>query len=339
MEEISSIIYKSIYLICKIIFLGDFFDQEEGSGGNFPTDDEDYRDPILVESPTIPTTRPKTTTTTTTTTTTSTTPLPVVSIFDDPYEGSGDHLIDDELEGSGGCDDEDDEDCQSKTVPTIPTINIPTSTIPKSVDQNPITIFDPTTKSSTSTSTTSTTTSTTTTTTTTATSITTERSSPTSRPSTPSTSSATPPPSTSSPPSTNNVGGSKTNHGFGPNKEKVPTVLVEHRILVVILYSAIVFCLVLGIIVSFCLLMRCRKQEQNEVSSDTASSDLPIIKADAKRYTAQIVARRTSDSPPPLPDLKLFDEAPKSDFNRSRSGGSLRKSKRDLKPPVNPNWL
>jgi len=85
--------------------------------------------------------------------------------------------------------------------------------------------------------------------------------------------------------------------------------------------------------------MRCRKQEQNEVSSDTASSDLPIIKADAKRYTAQIVARRTSDSPPPLPDLKLFDEAPKSDFNRSRSGGSLRKSKRDLKPPVNPNWL
>jgi hypothetical protein len=41
----------------------------------------------------------------------------------------------------------------------------------------------------------------------------------------------------------------------------------------------------------------------------------------------------------PLPDLKLFDEAPKSDFNRSRSGGSLRKSKRDLKPPVNPNWL
>ena len=51
-------------------------------------------------------------------------------------------------------------------------------------------------------------------------------------------------------------------------------------------------------------------------------------------------SRRISDSPPPLPDLKLFDEAPKnSDFNRSRSGGSLRKSKRDLKPPVNPNWL
>ena len=36
----------------------------------------------------------------------------------DPYEGSGDDL-DDGLEGSGGCDDEDDEDCQSKMVPTI----------------------------------------------------------------------------------------------------------------------------------------------------------------------------------------------------------------------------
>ena len=110
----------------------------------------------------------------------------------------------------------------------------------------------------------------------------------TSRPSTPTTrSSTTPPPSSttsSSPEPTIEILGN-----FGPNKEKVPTVLVEHRILVVILYSAIVFCLVLGIIVSFCLLMRCRKnQELNEVSSDTASSDLPIIKADAKRYTASI---------------------------------------------------
>ena len=130
----------------------------------------------------------------------------------------------------------------------------------------------------------------------------------------------------------------ETNSNYGPNMEKVPTVLVENRILVIILYSAIVFLLLLGILVALCMLMRCRKQPPSEVNSDTASSDLPIIKADAKRYTAQI--RRVSESPPPLPDLKLFDEPSKSDFNRSRSGGSLRKSKRDLKhPPVNPNWL
>ena len=63
----------------------------------------------------------------------------------DPYEGSGDHLVDHdrepETEGSGSCDDEDDEDCQnpeSKTVPTIPSTYIPTSQDPrpKSVDQN-----------------------------------------------------------------------------------------------------------------------------------------------------------------------------------------------------------
>ena len=130
----------------------------------------------------------------------------------------------------------------------------------------------------------------------------------------------------------------ETNSNYGPNMEKVPTVLVENRILVIILYGALVFLLVLGILVALCMLMRCRKQPPSEVNSDTASSDLPIIKADAKRYTAQI--RRVSESPPPLPDLKLFDEPSKSDFNRSRSGGSLRKSKRDLKhPPVNPNWL
>ena len=130
----------------------------------------------------------------------------------------------------------------------------------------------------------------------------------------------------------------ETNSNYGPNMEKVPTVLVENRLLVMILYGALVFLLVLCILVALCMLMRCRKQPPSEVNSDTASSDLPIIKADAKRYTAQI--RRVSESPPPLPDLKLFDEPSKSDFNRSRSGGSLRKSKRDLKhPPVNPNWL
>jgi len=57
------------------------------------------------------------------------------------------------------------------------------------------------------------------------------------------------------------------------------------------------------------------------------------------------------ESPPPLPDLNLFDEPVK--FNRSTSGGSIRKSKRDLKKAresanestysngnwKNPNWL
>ena len=75
---------------------------------------------------------------------------------------------------------------------------------------------------------------------------------------------------------------------YGKNPEKVPTVLFGNRLLVICLYSAVVFCITLSILVALCMLIRCRKQAPSEVSSDTASSDLPIIKADAKRYNAQI---------------------------------------------------
>ena len=98
--------------------------------------------------------------------------------------------------------------------------------------------------------------------------------------------------------------------------------------------------------------------DRSEASSDTASSDLPMLKADAKRYqppgsNSGLIRRAGSESPPPLPDLNLFDEPVK--FDRKSSGGSIRKSKRDLKKgressandstysngnwPKNPNWL
>merc|ERR1712242_227354 len=91
---------------------------------------------------------------------------------------------------------------------------------------------------------------------------------------------------------------------LGPNKEKLPSWLVDNRLLVIFLFSGIVLCLVLLILSVLCMLIRYRKRPPSEVaSSDTASSDLPIIKADAKRYQIQAAARhRTpSDSPPPLP--------------------------------------
>ena len=126
---------------------------------------------------------------------------------------------------------------------------------------------------------------------------------------------------------------------FGPNKEKVPTPLMENRMAIIIAYTASILLLLIFILIVFCMLMRYHKRPPSEVSSDTASSDLPMLKPDAKRYTSGI-RRQNSESPPPLPDLNLFDEPPKySDLSRGGRSGSLRKSKRDLKNTTPPNWL
>ena len=121
-----------------------------------------------------------------------------------------------------------------------------------------------------------------------------------------------------------------TSYAFGPKSEAEDTMLVKNRFLVIILYGGLVFCLVLCILISLCMLIRCKRpldgSNGGEDNSDTASSDLPIIKADHKARF------RTSESPPPLPDLNLFEplNSSKRDNFRNR-GGSIRKSKRDLK--------
>ena len=127
---------------------------------------------------------------------------------------------------------------------------------------------------------------------------------------------------------------------FGPNKEKVPTPLMENRMAIIIAYTASILLLLIFILIVLCMLMRYHKRPPSEVSSDTASSDLPMLKPDAKRYHPGIIRRQNSESPPPLPDLNLFDEPPKySDLSRGGRVGSLRKSKRDLKNSTPPNWL
>lgn len=286
-----------------------------------------------------------------------------------PYieEGSGDLI-------GGDVDDEDfnqelgsgEENLQQP--PTIPEITIPTLNPTSTSTTDDFTIDDtsppstPSTLPSTTPSTTTKTTTSTTTTTTTrtpwrapTTSSTTTTTSTTTRTTTTSTDSPiTNPPTVSQTPKTT------PESPFGPdrNPEKVPTPLVENRIVVIIIFITVVLCLVLGILFSLCMLCRYHKRPPSEASSDTASSDLPMLKADAKRYQApgsnsssHHIRRAGSESPPPLPDLNLFDEPVK--FNRSNSGGSIRKSKRDLKKAresanestysngnwKNPNWL
>ena len=128
---------------------------------------------------------------------------------------------------------------------------------------------------------------------------------------------------------------------YGPDREKVPTPGWENRVVIIIAYTSSILLLLIVILIVLCMLMRYHKRAPSEVSSDTASSDLPMLKPDAKRYNPGIIRRQNSESPPPLPDLNLFDEPPKySDLVRGgRSGGSLRKSKPDLKHSTPPNWL
>merc|ERR1712083_414514 len=71
-----------------------------------------------------------------------------------------------------------------------------------------------------------------------------------------------------------------------PDLKKVPTPLVENRVVVIIVFITLVLVLVLGILFSLCMLCRYHKRPPSEASSDTASSDLPMLKADAKRYQA-----------------------------------------------------
>merc|ERR1712012_499832 len=132
----------------------------------------------------------------------------------------------------------------------------------------------------------------------------------------------------------------KNQKRFGPNKEKVPTPIYENRMAIIIAYTASILLLLIFILIVLCMLMRYHKRPPSEVSSDTASSDFPMLKPDAKRYQPGIIRRQNSESPPPLPDLNLFDEPPKySDLSRGGRSGSLRKSKLDLKRETPPNWL
>ena len=76
--------------------------------------------------------------------------------------------------------------------------------------------------------------------------------------------------------------------GFGPPKEDVPTFLYDNRILVVAIYSSLVFLLVSSILVVSIVVgvKHCRKKygfvrvsgEDGSSTDSTASSDLPIIK-------------------------------------------------------------
>lgn len=145
---------------------------------------------------------------------------------------------------------------------------------------------------------------------------------------------------TTEPTESNEIDDTQKPKRFGPNKEKVPTPIYENRMAIIIAYTASILLLLIFILIVLCMLMRYHKRPPSEVSSDTASSDLPMLKPDAKRYQPGIIRRQNSESPPPLPDLNLFDEPPKySDLSRGGRSGSLRKSKRDLKRETPPNWL
>jgi len=327
----------------------------EGSG-SFTSDDEDDFNPELgsgnyLEITTTPKAPPSVTTP-------DIFQITTTSKVEDEVEGSGEEDI---IEGSGGgCgDDEDDEDCQNpKTNPTIPAITIPSTPPPMTTEdiffpQEPST---PSTTSSTST-TTKTTSITEKTTTTKITPI------PTKPPTTTTTSSSSSTTSTTTDTTIRTTPappGTPTTPKY-PDLKKVPTPLVENRVVVIIVFITLVLVLVLGILFSLCMLCRYHKRPPSEASSDTASSDLPMLKADAKRPQTFItpagssgghIRRAGSESPPPLPDLpNLFDEPVK--FDRKSSGGSIRKSKRDLKKAAasandstysngnwkNPNWL
>merc|ERR1712029_1330534 len=145
---------------------------------------------------------------------------------------------------------------------------------------------------------------------------------------------------TTEPTESNGIDDTQKPKRFGPNKEKVPTPIYENRMAIIIAYTASILLLLIFILIVLCMLMRYHKRPPSEVSSDTASSDLPMLKPDAKRYQPGIIRRQNCESPPPLPDLNLFDEPPKySDLSRGGRSGSLRKSKRDLKRETPPNWL
>ena len=310
---------------------------ELGSGdlatGNWPTDDEDFRRP---PRPPIapPSTRPPSPPPSTWATVrpdflpnSVTSELPLESHgFEPDQEGSG--------EGSGGFEDDriDDEDFGGfkPQPPTIPVITVPT-TIKTTSAEDDITFGEITTTMRTTTTSTTTppTTKATPTTTPPPTTTTTAKPRRRTRPTFKTT------PRSRTTPSTTVITPEGGSNHFGPNSKRLPTPLFENRLVVIIIFCTVVFCLLLGILFVLCVLIRYHKRPPSEASSDTASSDLPMIKADAKRYNAaQIRQRAASESPPPLPDLNLFDEPAK--FDRK---GSIRKSKREVKNTINPNWL
>jgi len=331
----------------------------EGSGSAISDDEDDFDDDFgsgdngdFNPDPYNPTTTPKVVVTTPDIfLTTATTSNPYIDDFEKEGSGSGD-CVDDE----DGCSPFGKVVSESTSENNgIPEITFPTR--PPTVTTDDIYIVtDPITTTIKSTTTTSTTTSTTTTTTP-------PRRTP---PTTPPTTSTQPPTTTSEiittnppnvVPSTKPTDTTSEPPGFGPDKDRVPTPLMENRAIVIIIFITLVSVLVLGILISLCMLCRYHKRPPSEASSDTASSDLPMLKADAKRYqppgsSSGLIRRAGSESPPPLPDLNLFDEPVK--FDRKSSGGSIRKSKRDLKKGressandstysngnwKNPNWL
>jgi hypothetical protein len=106
---------------------------------------------------------------------------------------------------------------------------------------------------------------------------------------------------------------------------------MSNHVLVIALYTALVFVLVLSILIALCLILRWRSAytlantNDEGSNSDSASSDLPIIKRSnkgqivARNSGSEHYARRTSPaSPPPLmpPDLSLDEKS--TSFNRKR---------------------
>jgi hypothetical protein len=122
---------------------------------------------------------------------------------------------------------------------------------------------------------------------------------------------------------------------------------VSNHVLVIALYGALVLVLVLSILIALCLILRWRSSytlastSDDGTNSDSASSDLPIIKRgvkgqiSARNSGSEHYARRTTPplqaTAPPLAPMDLsLDPKPRSASRKPESGcfgGTARLSK------------